>query len=203
MKKSPDRPGEFLREGRRLFVSKGFGSTTIEDIVTAVGVGKGTFYSYFRDKADLLLQLIHQSFLELAACTHARRARARTPEQHLEYAFRAQVDYLRQQPDLLNILEQVKIPYFDQINTSFVQAMKHEIAELVQQIEMQQRSGRWRSICPHNLLGVMMVSIHVLLIKELKFGCPVQPSEIRDVLAVYLHGLSIPTPAPAPRRKKP
>ncbi|MET0294008.1 MAG: TetR/AcrR family transcriptional regulator [Phenylobacterium sp.] len=38
----------------RLFVSQGVEATTVDDIVEAAGVAKGTFYHYFRSKADLL-----------------------------------------------------------------------------------------------------------------------------------------------------
>ena len=40
-----------------LFKSKSFNSTTIDDVVKAAGVAKGTFYLYFSDKYDLLDRL--------------------------------------------------------------------------------------------------------------------------------------------------
>lgn len=40
-----------------LFHSKGFGPTTVDDIVRKAGVAKGTFYYYFRTKQDVLASL--------------------------------------------------------------------------------------------------------------------------------------------------
>ena len=37
-----------------LFVTKGFPGTSIDDIARRAGVGKGTFYLYFKDKYDIL-----------------------------------------------------------------------------------------------------------------------------------------------------
>jgi TetR/AcrR family transcriptional regulator, cholesterol catabolism regulator len=47
----------------KLFGKKGFQATSIQDIVEANGVTKGTFYYYFKSKEDVLIQ-IHQSFID-------------------------------------------------------------------------------------------------------------------------------------------
>lgn len=45
-----------------LFTTKGFSKTSISDISTTAGVGKGTFYLYFKDKHDIRNKLIsHKS----------------------------------------------------------------------------------------------------------------------------------------------
>lgn len=41
-----------------LFTTKGFGKTSIADIVERAGMAKGTFYLYFRDKYDIQEKLI-------------------------------------------------------------------------------------------------------------------------------------------------
>lgn len=41
-----------------LFINNGFHKTSISDIVEAAGVAKGTFYLYFKDKADIRNHLI-------------------------------------------------------------------------------------------------------------------------------------------------
>lgn len=42
----------------QLFVSKSVHATAIDDVVRLAGVAKGTFYLYFRDKYDLLGQIV-------------------------------------------------------------------------------------------------------------------------------------------------
>lgn len=49
-----------LSEAFHLFMSKGISNTTISDITQKAGVGKGTFYFYFKDKDDLVEKLIAQ-----------------------------------------------------------------------------------------------------------------------------------------------
>lgn len=56
---------EMLLAGYNLFVTRGVEKTSIDDIVKLAGVAKGTFYLYFKDKYDLLDQLILQKSNEI------------------------------------------------------------------------------------------------------------------------------------------
>ncbi len=47
-----------LRNAARLFSEKGYRGTTVDDIVQATGIAKGTFYIYFKSKEDLLIEVI-------------------------------------------------------------------------------------------------------------------------------------------------
>ena len=48
------RKQEFLDVAQRLFYEQGYDQTSVESIIAAVGVSKGTFYHYFKSKEDLL-----------------------------------------------------------------------------------------------------------------------------------------------------
>lgn len=48
-----------------LFMNKGIANTTISDIAANAGVGKGTFYFYFKDKDELIEKLISQKAEQL------------------------------------------------------------------------------------------------------------------------------------------
>lgn len=48
-----------------LFMNKGIAGTTISEIAEQAGVGKGTFYFYFKDKEDLIEKLIAQKAEQL------------------------------------------------------------------------------------------------------------------------------------------
>ncbi len=64
-----------LAAAERLFVRYGFKKTTIEDVATEAGVGKGTIYSYFRGKEELLLAYSDRCWDQILA--EARRTAAR------------------------------------------------------------------------------------------------------------------------------
>jgi AcrR family transcriptional regulator len=48
----------FFEAAEPLFVRFGFKKTTVEDVCRAAGMSKRTFYDLFKDKQDLLLQLL-------------------------------------------------------------------------------------------------------------------------------------------------
>jgi len=53
MKKQRTRKA-IMQAAVRLFNDKGFDNTSIEELARAAGIGKGTIYSYFRTKSDIL-----------------------------------------------------------------------------------------------------------------------------------------------------
>jgi AcrR family transcriptional regulator len=62
------KPAEIRREelmdaAQALFLGKGFGATSVDEIVRAADVAKGTFYFYFKTKDDVL-QALRSRFVE-------------------------------------------------------------------------------------------------------------------------------------------
>ena len=48
-----DKENRLLATAFDLFTKKGVNNTSIQDIADSAGVGKGTFYLYFKDKYDI------------------------------------------------------------------------------------------------------------------------------------------------------
>jgi AcrR family transcriptional regulator len=72
VKPAKKRQEEILVRSAELFARQGYESTSIQDIIGAVGIAKGTFYHHFRSKEDLLDRLI-DSMLAEAVDTLERR----------------------------------------------------------------------------------------------------------------------------------
>lgn len=56
--KRNERKDEILNKAGYLFLEKGFDATSIQDILDAVGIAKGTLYHYFKSKEDIMDTLI-------------------------------------------------------------------------------------------------------------------------------------------------
>ncbi len=56
---------------RPLFLRKGYGGTTIDDIVDEAGVSRGSFYTYFPSKRDLLLAIGEFSYDASRSCAES------------------------------------------------------------------------------------------------------------------------------------
>jgi AcrR family transcriptional regulator len=56
---------QIIDAGAALFAEHGYHRTGIDDIVSRAGLARGTFYKYFNEKLDLLLQLTHECAVEV------------------------------------------------------------------------------------------------------------------------------------------
>lgn len=65
MIKLSDKKVKLFDTAFKLFTKKGINDTSIQEIVDDAGVGKGTFYLYFKDKFDLQEQLITKKSYQL------------------------------------------------------------------------------------------------------------------------------------------
>lgn len=56
--KSALRKKQIMEAGKKLFARKGFYGANVEDIRQSIGIGKGTFYLYFKNKEDLFIAIL-------------------------------------------------------------------------------------------------------------------------------------------------
>ncbi|MCO5190465.1 MAG: TetR/AcrR family transcriptional regulator [Anaerolineae bacterium] len=70
--KSPaERRNELIDAAQQLFYTKGYESTSVSDIVKAVGVAHGTFYYYFDSKLAVVEAIVEQAVIQSQAVLHA------------------------------------------------------------------------------------------------------------------------------------
>lgn len=91
----------------QLFQSQGIEATSVNDIVRKANVAKGTFYIYYKDKRELITQilsqkhgymlndLLHQSFQK------AQHSHTSWKEEFIE----ALITYYEQHPDMLKMIQ--------------------------------------------------------------------------------------------------
>ncbi|MFI5297204.1 MAG: TetR/AcrR family transcriptional regulator [Polyangiales bacterium] len=61
-----ERRHQILERARDVFARKGYHQATIDDIVAACGVARGTFYLYFHDKRSIFEELLSAFFQKIA-----------------------------------------------------------------------------------------------------------------------------------------
>jgi AcrR family transcriptional regulator len=59
-RKNPERRQELMAAAQRLFYTKGYENTSVNDIIKAVGVSKGAFYHHFDSKTAVLEAIVAQ-----------------------------------------------------------------------------------------------------------------------------------------------
>ena len=60
VKKFEDRKADIVNAARRLFQTQEYDKTSMQDVIDAVGIAKGTLYHYFKSKEDLLEAVIEE-----------------------------------------------------------------------------------------------------------------------------------------------
>jgi AcrR family transcriptional regulator len=58
VKKAEERRTEILNAAQHLFLSRGYDATTVNDLISAVGLSKGAFYHHFSSKENVLQALV-------------------------------------------------------------------------------------------------------------------------------------------------
>ena len=58
MKKGEKRKQELLKIAYRMFISRGYENTSVDDIIGEAGIAKGTYYYYFKSKEQTLEEVI-------------------------------------------------------------------------------------------------------------------------------------------------
>ena len=68
------RRAELIDCAQRLFLTRGYERTTINDVIAAAGLSKGAFYHHFRSKEDMLEAIAERFARESAGFAHDLRA---------------------------------------------------------------------------------------------------------------------------------
>ena len=73
IKEYEERRKEILETAERLFLTKGYTKTTVNDILKEIGIAKGTFYHYFKSKEEVMDEIIMRIIKEDVAKAESNR----------------------------------------------------------------------------------------------------------------------------------
>ena len=86
---------QLLDAAGTLFMQKGYGETTTDEIARKAGLTKGALYFHFKSKEDLLFELVKQMYDDLFKSTEAIPEGTATPEQMLKMLLKAKPKVLQ------------------------------------------------------------------------------------------------------------
>lgn len=92
--KSSGRKDAILASAGKMFYTKGFHATTIQDIATDVGMLKGSLYYYIKSKEDLLYELLTDVLLRGEANIEQAIVGTVAPLEKLRRALKAQIRFI-------------------------------------------------------------------------------------------------------------
>jgi AcrR family transcriptional regulator len=186
-----DRRQQILARGRDVFARHGYHDTTVDDIVAAAGVARGTFYLYFADKRSLFEELVDRFFTRLAMAIHRVDPHdpARSVEAQTRDNIRRILGVLLDDRPMSKILIADAIgvdPSFDGKLLSFYD----EIAKLfIESVTDGQALGIVRAGDPRLLAYFTMGGLKEVLLQLIKRGWPVGVDDLVDTIyGLVRHG---------------
>ncbi len=77
-----------LDAARRVFAERGYGATTVRDVIRATPLAPGTFYNYFKSKEEVFRAIREATAQTMRPLLREARLAAETPEAFVAGAFR-------------------------------------------------------------------------------------------------------------------
>lgn len=95
---------KILESAKELFSTKDYHQCLIEDIARKAGIGKGTFYLYFKDKKDLLAQILYKLLDELADKIRGVRAKKVDFKKQMVFLLEEVISFLNSNNSIFSVM---------------------------------------------------------------------------------------------------
>ena len=100
-----DRRQQLMDFAARRFAENGYHPTSVAEIVSGMGVGKGVFYWYFSSKEELLVEILREAQYELRRYQELAIADESDPVKRIELGIRASLRWFSEQRHLSTLFQ--------------------------------------------------------------------------------------------------
>jgi AcrR family transcriptional regulator len=90
-----------LKAARSVFAEMGYGAAGVRDIVRRTDLASGTFYNYFKDKAEIFEAVVREMSVEIMRRHRGGRAKARTAEEFFRSHISTYIHFVVNDPEIL------------------------------------------------------------------------------------------------------
>ncbi|MFV0315693.1 MAG: TetR/AcrR family transcriptional regulator [Microthrixaceae bacterium] len=160
-----ERRSQLIAYATRRFADDGFHPTSVADIVSGLGVGKGVFYWYFSSKEELFTEILRSAQSDLRRTQRRAIGDIDDPVRRVEEGIRAGAIWMAHNPDLRKLFE------FARTDEAFAKAIRvgqrRHVADAVEHLRAAIDAGlipeRDPEALAHGILGVThQVTMHYL-----------------------------------------
>jgi AcrR family transcriptional regulator len=156
--KEPEvRKSEIIDAAEKLFSEKGFEAATVNDILSAVAIAKGTFYYYFKSKEEVLDAIIQRRINSgLEAAKKIAEDSALSPEDKIIMVLLAQQSQTSEEQDFLPVVhEPVNALFHQKIITGYILALSPILSDIVVEGIAKKR---FRTMYPRETIEILLAS---------------------------------------------
>ncbi|MCC2372031.1 TetR/AcrR family transcriptional regulator [Bacillus cereus group sp. MYBK222-1] len=162
VKEYEKRRKEILETAERLFITKGYTKTTVNDILKEIGIAKGTFYHYFKSKEEVMDEIIMRIIKEDVAKAKVIVSNPNIPV--LEKLFRVLMEQSPKSGDIKDkMIEQFHQPNNAEMHQkSLVQSIIHLSPVLTEILEQGIEEGIFSTSYPQETIELLLSSAQVI-----------------------------------------
>ncbi|WP_439019583.1 TetR/AcrR family transcriptional regulator [Bacillus thuringiensis] len=162
VKEYEERRKEILETAERLFITKGYTKTTVNDILKEIGIAKGTFYHYFKSKEEVMDEIIMRIIKEDVAKAKVIVSNPNIPV--LEKLFRVLMEQSPKSGDVKDkMIEQFHQPNNAEMHQkSLVQSIIHLSPVLTEVLEQGIAEGIFSTPYPQETIELLLSSAQVI-----------------------------------------
>ncbi|KKZ92891.1 hypothetical protein B4147_2127 [Bacillus wiedmannii] len=162
VKEYEERRKEILETAERLFITKGYTKTTVNDILKEIGIAKGTFYHYFKSKEEVMDEIIMRIIKEDVAKAKVIVSNPNIPV--LEKLFRILMEQSPKSGDIKDkMIEQFHQPNNAEMHQkSLVQSIIHLSPVLTEVLEQGIKEGIFSTSYPQETIELLLSSAQVI-----------------------------------------
>ncbi len=153
-----------LLAARELFLRKGYSNTTIDEIMSMAGLGKGTMYLYFKSKEDLFLSLILEEWTELQKKIDVVINDDSPPYQRLRKGFSEYIRFFEDRPYLLSLIMDAEASLRHHISKDYFSRYYARLPVVIDIVSEAQREGAIRrDIEPVEIINMFLAFANGLI----------------------------------------
>jgi len=152
-----------------IFSSQGYANTTVQQIAERARVGKGTFYTYFATKEDVLTDLLTEGLNNMGQHIEKKIRTIQGSVAKLRAIVREQLRYFHEHQSLCRLITREVWGHSDQ-SSPLAQRVRSSYLKMLQEVvEKGIKDGELRSLDPQPVATALygMVSMVALSMKDL------------------------------------
>jgi AcrR family transcriptional regulator len=141
-----------LKAARTVFAEIGYGAAGVRDIVRRTDLASGTFYNYFKDKAEIFEAVVHEMSVEIMRRHRGGRAKARTAEEFFRSHISTYIHFVVNDPEILA---------FGRANVAPIRALfeKPDVQSMARQLLDDVIAAMDRGVLPRVDAGYLVASL--------------------------------------------
>jgi TetR/AcrR family transcriptional regulator len=197
------RRGEILQAAAKLFGTKGYHATTMNEIAKEAEFSTGSLYNFFNNKEELYFSLLYEKVEELEGFLKGVKEMSGTARARFERMVEIILDYFEKEKDFFKVFAVYRDSFFEatlrgdfaqQIRTKFITF----IEDLASVAEEGISGGEFRCFSGQEIAMTFMAIIHSFLAMWIESEQEYSVREKKDVIMdIFFHGIFNPEQPPA------